>query len=231
MPSSSSRLTPEQRRLRASVASHTRWSRSSSADAQAQATRGQAGLLARFLIEVDPDGSLSEAERLRRAESLQSAHGAARAGQFQGPAKAGGCRVRPTRNGPGITPPSRPETSPPPSCSVASEFDTLPLDARVGARRRLDAALRAEPLPDGTRDPSVPWDACPAPGELVVEVGPRNTAWPLGPSRIVFPLLAAVGARWMYGSDGWAFSRRLLGDVLAAVDHAGRPIRLRSVER
>ena len=99
------------------------------------------------------------------------------------------------------------------------------------AARRLDAALRLPDLDDGTRDPSIPWQACPAPGELVLEVGPRNTAWLQGSSKVIVPLLGALGARWQYGPDGWAFSRRYVDDVLAAADHERRLIRLRSVDR
>ncbi len=102
---------------------------------------------------------------------------------------------------------------------------------RFAAAHRLDAALRLPGLEDGTRDPSVSWDACPAPGELVLEVGPRNTAWLQGSSKVIVPLLGALGARWQYGPDGWAFSRRYVDDVLAAADIERRPIRLRSVDR
>jgi len=99
------------------------------------------------------------------------------------------------------------------------------------AARRLDAALRLPGLEDGTRDPLIAWDACPAPGELVIEVGPRHTAWLRGSSAVIVPLLGALGARWQYGPDGWAFSRRYVDDVLAAADHERRLIRLRSVDR
>jgi len=88
----------------------------------------------------------------------------------------------------------------------------------------------ARRLDDVTRDPSNAWDACAA-GELVIEVGPRNTAWLRGSSKVVVPLLGALGARWQHGPDGWAFSRRYVEDVLAAADVERRPIRLRSVER
>ena len=40
----------------------------------ANAARGQAGLLARFEREVDADGTLTPAERHRRAESARKAH-------------------------------------------------------------------------------------------------------------------------------------------------------------
>lgn len=64
-------LTPEQRRLRAQIAANARWSRE---DPTANAARGQAGLLARFEREVDPDGVLSPDERTRRAENARRAH-------------------------------------------------------------------------------------------------------------------------------------------------------------
>jgi len=64
-------LSPEQRSMRARVAALTRWSKE---DPQHTANRGQAGLLARFEREVDPDGKLAPAERRRRAEALRRAH-------------------------------------------------------------------------------------------------------------------------------------------------------------
>jgi hypothetical protein len=64
-------LTPEQRRLRAQIAAHIRWSRE---DPTANAVRAQAGLVARFERQVDPDGTLEPAERARRVESARKAH-------------------------------------------------------------------------------------------------------------------------------------------------------------
>jgi hypothetical protein len=65
-------LTPEQRRIRASIAAHTRWSRE---DPAASAQRGQAGLRTRFDREVrEAEPGLSEAEYARRAESAFKAH-------------------------------------------------------------------------------------------------------------------------------------------------------------
>jgi hypothetical protein len=64
-------LTPEQRSLRARIAANTRWSRE---DPAATAARGQAGLLAKFVDQVDPDRVLPEDERLRRAEAARRAH-------------------------------------------------------------------------------------------------------------------------------------------------------------
>jgi hypothetical protein len=64
-------LTPEQRRLRAQIAAHIRWSLE---DPTANAVRAQAGLVARFERQVDPDGTLEPAERARRVESARKAH-------------------------------------------------------------------------------------------------------------------------------------------------------------
>ena len=64
-------LTPEQRSLRARIAANTRWSRE---DPTENAIRGQKGLRARFLREVDPDNTLTKAERLRRADAAYRAH-------------------------------------------------------------------------------------------------------------------------------------------------------------
>lgn len=63
--------TPKQRRMRAQRAAHIRWSRE---DPTANVLRAQAGLLARFEREVDPNNELAPAERRRRAESLHKAH-------------------------------------------------------------------------------------------------------------------------------------------------------------
>jgi hypothetical protein len=64
-------LTPTQRSQRARIAALTRWSRE---DPAANAARGQAGLMARFVDQVDPDRVLPEAERQRRAEAARRAH-------------------------------------------------------------------------------------------------------------------------------------------------------------
>lgn len=64
-------LTPEQRQQRARLAALTRWSKE---DPAANAERGQAGLLARFEREVDPEGQLAPDERRRRAEAARRAH-------------------------------------------------------------------------------------------------------------------------------------------------------------
>lgn len=64
-------LTPEQRSQRARLAALTRWSNE---DPAANAERGQAGLLARFEREVDPNNELTPSERLRRAQAARRAH-------------------------------------------------------------------------------------------------------------------------------------------------------------
>lgn len=64
-------MTPEQRVMRARLAAHTRWSREDPAE---QARKMRAGVMAKFLAEVDPDGSLPPAERERRALHAQAAH-------------------------------------------------------------------------------------------------------------------------------------------------------------
>ena len=65
-------LTPAQRSMRARIAANTRWSRDG--ERRANAERAQRGLLAKFEAEVDPDGVLPEAERIRRAKAARRAH-------------------------------------------------------------------------------------------------------------------------------------------------------------
>jgi hypothetical protein len=67
----STSLTPQQRSLRASIAASVRWS---GEDPAPNAARGQAGLIEKFRREVDPEGTLPEAERERRARSALKAH-------------------------------------------------------------------------------------------------------------------------------------------------------------
>ncbi|MBV9652146.1 MAG: hypothetical protein JO296_18680 [Pseudonocardiales bacterium] len=64
-------LTSAQRKLRAQIAANTRWSKE---DPAPTGLRGQAGLLARFEREVDPQGILTPAERIRRAQAARRAH-------------------------------------------------------------------------------------------------------------------------------------------------------------
>jgi hypothetical protein len=67
-------MTPAQLKLRAQVAANARWSRQPAAERRAPALRGQAGLLARFEREVDPEGRLDPAERTRLAEQARKSH-------------------------------------------------------------------------------------------------------------------------------------------------------------
>ncbi len=64
-------LTPEERSQRARLAALTRWSHE---DPMPNAQRANAGLMAKFVDEVDPDRVLPEAERSRRAEAAKRAH-------------------------------------------------------------------------------------------------------------------------------------------------------------
>lgn len=64
-------LTPAQRTLRARIAANARWSRE---DPSPVGPRGQAGLLARFEREADPEGTLPPQERTRRARAALRAH-------------------------------------------------------------------------------------------------------------------------------------------------------------
>lgn len=70
----STTLTPAERSLRASIAAHTRWANTSAADRRRQADRGHAALLAKFAAQVDPDGTLTVAEREKRAQNAYAAH-------------------------------------------------------------------------------------------------------------------------------------------------------------
>lgn len=91
-------MTPEQRSMRARIAALSRWSKESPAE---NAARGQAGLLARFIDQVDPDRTLPEPERMRRAEAARRAHMArlslrsAQARAARAASKRGGAAVEP----------------------------------------------------------------------------------------------------------------------------------------
>ena len=65
-------LTPEQRRLRASIAAHTQWAKE--ADPTARTATARKAFMERFEREADPDGVLDPAERARRAEHLRRAY-------------------------------------------------------------------------------------------------------------------------------------------------------------
>jgi hypothetical protein len=65
-------LTPEQRRLRASIAAHVQWAKEP--DPTARTATARKAFMERFEREADPDGTLDPAERARRAEHLRRAH-------------------------------------------------------------------------------------------------------------------------------------------------------------
>lgn len=65
------KLTPEQRSLRARLAAHTMHA---THDSRTTSAPGRQAFLARFEREVDPEGVLPEAERLRRAEHQRKAY-------------------------------------------------------------------------------------------------------------------------------------------------------------
>jgi hypothetical protein len=69
---SAAQLTPEQRSLRARIASHSSWARTS--DLTARTAPARAAFLERFEREVDPEGALPPADRARRAEHARKAH-------------------------------------------------------------------------------------------------------------------------------------------------------------
>jgi hypothetical protein len=64
-------LSPEQRSMRARIAAHTRWAKYDPVEGTAKA---RASFLQRFEDEVDPDRTLPEVERVRRAESARKAY-------------------------------------------------------------------------------------------------------------------------------------------------------------
>lgn len=68
---SSERASSQDRVLRARLAAQTRWSQE---DPRMGTQKARETFLASFVNKVDPDRSLPEPERLRRAESLRKAH-------------------------------------------------------------------------------------------------------------------------------------------------------------
>jgi hypothetical protein len=60
--------------IRGQIAAHTRWSKAGPKQRTEHGAKGQAGLMARFEREVDPNNELPEAERRQRAESLRKAY-------------------------------------------------------------------------------------------------------------------------------------------------------------
>lgn len=64
--------TPREARLAASIAAHESWAQTP--DRSARTAPARAALLAKFEREVDPDGTLPEAERRLRAEHKRKAY-------------------------------------------------------------------------------------------------------------------------------------------------------------
>jgi hypothetical protein len=64
-------LTPAQRTERARAAAHTKWAREP--DRLAATAPGRRAAFQKLLDEVDPDHTLPEAERHKRAKNLQAA--------------------------------------------------------------------------------------------------------------------------------------------------------------
>jgi hypothetical protein len=65
-------LSPAERSLRARLAAHQSWALTT--DPAARTRPGTDAFLARFEKQVDPEGTLPEAERRRRAESAKKAY-------------------------------------------------------------------------------------------------------------------------------------------------------------
>lgn len=62
-------LTPAERSLRGQIAAHASWARTP--DRSARTAKARQALLDKFEREVDPDGTLSPAERAKRAENAR----------------------------------------------------------------------------------------------------------------------------------------------------------------
>ena len=67
-----SALTPEQRATRARIAAYDSWANTSNPTARTEPARR--AFLRRFEDQVDPDRTLPDAERTRRAEAARKAH-------------------------------------------------------------------------------------------------------------------------------------------------------------
>jgi hypothetical protein len=65
-------LTPAQRSLRGRLAAETSWA--NTVDPSARTAPARAAFLDRFERQVDPDGVLDPADRVRRAEHARKAH-------------------------------------------------------------------------------------------------------------------------------------------------------------
>lgn len=67
-----SSLTPSERVLRGQIAANARWA--ATEDRSAATLKARRAFLDKFEQHVDPDGTLTPAERARRAESARKAH-------------------------------------------------------------------------------------------------------------------------------------------------------------
>lgn len=68
-------LSEAERRLRASIAAHTRWANTSRAERQRLGDNGQAGLLRRLSVEIEAEhGPMPADELQRRAHNALTAH-------------------------------------------------------------------------------------------------------------------------------------------------------------
>lgn len=65
-------LSPELRRLRSQIAANESWARTS--DRPARTAKARQAMLDKFEQQVDPDGTLPPAERIKRATHLRKAH-------------------------------------------------------------------------------------------------------------------------------------------------------------
>ena len=65
-------MTPNEKSQHMSIAAHTRWSREP--DRTAATAKARAAAEKRFELLVDPDGVLTDSERMKRAESARKAH-------------------------------------------------------------------------------------------------------------------------------------------------------------
>lgn len=72
MSASKTPLSPAERSLRAQIAAHDSWARTS--DRPARTAKARAAALARFEREVDPNGELTPQERAKRAEHARKAY-------------------------------------------------------------------------------------------------------------------------------------------------------------
>ena len=66
------RLSPNERRLVAQIGAHTSWEQTE--DRSARTAPARRAMLEKFEQQVDPDGSLTPAERATRAEHARKAH-------------------------------------------------------------------------------------------------------------------------------------------------------------